>query len=180
MDTKEILILEERDYNNLYKINLVKEGIYLRAIDWSAYLLSLLNKDEPLSASKIKSYGITIISVGFPIISGAKYLSMFDINNIDLSQDVIVLDARDLITENFKFEDIGPLLKQWGETIPMFMPEAIAPSEITNGSDKQPENSYSFLDIMREFLSYDTSDKSASNNIAFINAMKKKILNLII
>ena len=105
---------------------------------------------------------------------------MFDIDNIALSQDVIVLDARDLITENFKFEDIGPLLNQWGETVPMFMPEAIAPSEITNDSDKQPENSYSFLDIMREFLSYDTSDKSASNNIAFINAMKKKILNLII
>ena len=39
MDTKEILILEERDYNNLYKINLVKEGSYLRAIDWSAYLV---------------------------------------------------------------------------------------------------------------------------------------------
>ena len=78
----------------------------MQAIDWSAYLLSLLNKDEPLSASKIKSYGITIISVGFPIMYGAKYLSMFDINNIDLSQDVIVLDARDLITENFKFDNL--------------------------------------------------------------------------
>lgn len=41
MDTKEKLILEERDNDNLYKINLVKEGIYLRAIDWSAYLLNL-------------------------------------------------------------------------------------------------------------------------------------------
>lgn len=180
MDTKEKLILEERDNDNLYKINLVKEGIYLRAIDWSAYLLSLLNKDEPLSASKIKNYGITIISVGFPIIYGSKYLSMFDIDNIDLSQDVIVLDARDLITENFTFEDIGPLLRQWAETVPMFMPEDIAASEITNDLDEQPENSYSFLDVMREFLSYDTNDKSAANNIAFINGMKKKILGLII
>lgn len=114
MKWEDVLELEKRNNNNLYQINLILEGEFWHAYEWSAYLCNhfpsdKLGKDGHLKPNR-KSFGDRdIINVGLKFTSFDKYFPGIKDNEkrCAISDNQITIDAKGLIDiENRPYVDI--------------------------------------------------------------------------
>lgn len=154
-------------------IHLFKHGMFYRAYNWSAWLISLfLCTDENKLATLCKKYNGSdneTVFVGFPVSSIEKFIpNQIGVIYTSENQVDIKIDLPNGVTYN----DMVAQFEEWKNQIKNSN-EEIKPNIKNKSINVIPR------DIMVDILSYPLEAKSPIENIEFISKLKRQLLSLI-
>lgn len=172
-----------RKKEDLYLIHFYLNGDWWRAYEWSAYLVSLLQKDfEKENSLKVNrkicngiDNGITF--VGLKLSSFDKYFP--NVKDKKTQDSEIIIDCKDLIDETIDYESYKEVLNNWKNTI-QFAKEKIKDAndekqikneKINDNLNNKDKNS-SLNDILNKIANYDIINHTLLENTVFINEIK--------
>lgn len=172
-----------RKKDDLYLIHFYLNGDWWRAYEWSAYLVSLLQKDfEKENSLKVNrkicngiDNGITF--VGLKLSSFDKYFP--NVKDKKTQDSEIIIDCKDLIDETIDYESYHEILNNWKNTI-SFAKEKIKDAKdekqiknekINDNLNNKDKNS-SLNAILNKIANYDIINHTLLENTVFINEIK--------
>ncbi len=181
---KEAYQIEQRNSDNLLKIYLIKEGDWIRAYEWSCYLLSLLpskKKEEGTSLSYMRKNWSFLPNEGLLIV-GVKeiYLQPFLPSDVELVNDTIngheafVVDASKYLDKtDISLETYHKTLLEQKETVELSKPKQFNKNE----SNKKYNNTDTCVsEILKEIISFPILSKSPLDCYDFIKNVQSKII----
>lgn len=175
-----------RNKEDLYLIHFYLNGEWWRAYEWSAYLISLLQKDfekeNSLKVNRKTCNGIDngITFVGLKLSSFDKYFP--NVKDKKIQDSELIIDCKDLIDEAINYEFYKEILNDWKNTIP-FAKEKIKDikdekqiknEKINDNLDNEVQKS-SLNGILNKIVSYDIINHTLLENTVFINEIKNLI-----
>lgn len=154
-------------------IHLFKHGMFYRAYNWSAWLITLfLCTDENRLAILCKKYNGSsneTIFVGFPVSSIEKFIPN-QIGVIYTSENQVDIEID--LPKGVAYNDMVTQFEEWKNQIKNSN-EEIKPNIKNKNINTIPR------DIMIDILSYPLEAKTQIENIEFISKLKRQLLSLI-
>ena len=174
MTYKEIFNIEKRDASNLTKIHLIREGIWWRANEWSAYLCqhfpSELKENERLKPTKknSKENNDGLIFVGLKLTSFGKFLpGLVMPKDFNFNEgEVLSIDVKDFFDKDF-FADHETKLREWKNKFKV---------KRNNDRDNSGIISENYAnDILKMILEYPMENHTIIENVGFLAKIKSII-----
>jgi len=185
MQISEIIEIEQHR-TNIFECRIAKmyrEGTFLRAYNWSAWLFIKGGIDLKISNRIVKKVDEPVAMIGFPPASISKYApeGAQTTSNTDGSVDIVFPSS--IIPDD---ADINALLdeyNQWKSALPITesLPSKKEKSQETSSETIfAPYSSPSTLTtIMQRILAYPLESKSPVENLTFISEIKRQLSALI-
>lgn len=169
-------------------VHLYREGSFLRAYEWSAWLYIKYYNELKVNARHVKSLGATMAFVGFPQTSidkftpqGAKVVPEADGSvSVVLPFDIAPDKVQDMVTE----------FDAWKATIPVEVPQPKAdnrpqrpderrnvPYDIPQHASQRPHAGV--FSILQTIMSYPVENSTPSDNLQFITSLKHQVAGLL-
>lgn len=153
MTAREIMELER---GNLNTVILLKEGIFWKAYEKSAYIFYQQIHPYKLAKKRVQSIDDEMVSLGFPTATT---------DNIIGERKVLLRDERRLIIESKKIE--VEAFEEWKKQVPLTIPVMKEPTAPTWQPQVQPE-------VSRTYNTIPNTDTSMMRNVV----EKIKLFNL--
>lgn len=181
----EILRIEKEtranDPSNISKCYLFKEGSFIRAYEFSAWLLVNVVGDKSVNSQlktthKSLKDGTDFIFVGFPVVSTTKYIpSNIKIESVDDKQSII--DISELVPDNDENrQKILSEFQTWKDSIPV--KEEKNKSE-GNPSDRNEHRNVSLTMVFQQILGYDMTVHTPMEWGEFIKSLKADLTKIL-
>lgn len=178
MNWQDILGEEKRDSKeDLNKVFLHKEGNFVHAYEWSAFLIwnNFLTKNKEhfvVHRRKFSKFNEGIAYVGFPLASLSYY---FPDASFGVSQDIIAeIGQNSIETKEITFEKYSEILKEWKGCFPL--KENGSP---TKEQEKRKETilgmSQKINVLLHEIADYQISNKSLLEIAQFLTDAQKRL-----
>ena len=183
MKWDEVIELEKRTEEDLYKINLILEGEFWHGYEWSAYLCNHFPSDKlgnegALKPNRKKYNDGDIISVGLKFSSFDKYFPNIKDNDeiCTIGKDLITIDAKDLILVN-DIEDRGyeVILREWKENFKLITPKNKKKSLNVSVNEKNCDIDVRDT-IFKEILNLELEKTTPLDALCFLSEIKHSLL----
>ena len=156
------------------ELHLWREGSFLRAYNWSAWLACRYLHEFKLNKRQLKGLDTAVAYIGFPETSLAKWLpegvtqSAVDEKHLLLKlPDELFADSREVMSKDYA---------SWFESIPM----SEKSSQRGEGSQERPAvQSLSLTGIMHRILAFPIESKSPLQSMTFLAEVKQQLADLI-
>lgn len=178
MNIRDKIELEKRDETNIYEVNLIKEGNFIRAYEWSAYLIyNLPNQHEiTLIHTSLNSVEDGYISLGFPPSSLLKFVPIDNKDSMEFNDNILTIDLSKFYSNMpYNVEETTTMLKELKASVPY---KGKSPKQKHSGGAQSNER-LTFFKVISEIMRYDGNMKSNDENKAFINRIKTNINNIL-
>lgn len=184
MTYKDAYELEKRDCNNLFKIYLVKDGEWMRAYEWSCYLLKLLpskKQEDGISLNYMRKNWSYLPNEGLLVV-GVKemFLSPFLPTDVEITKETInehevfVIDASKYLAEtDISVETYSKVLLEQKETVELPKQKSFNKNE---SNIRCADNNISTSDILKELIEFPIMSKSPLECYEFIRNIQSKII----
>lgn len=184
MTYKECYEIEKRNSDNLFRIYLIKDGDWIRAYEWSCYLLKLLpskKKEEGISLNYMRKNWSYLPNEGLLAV-GVKeiYLPPFLPSDVELiketvnEHEVFVIDASKYLTDtDISFETYSKTLLEQKETVEL--PKS-KPFNKNENSKNDCNNNNCISEILKEIIGFPILSKSPLDCYDFIKNIQSKII----
>lgn len=156
------------------KVFLYKEGSFLRAYEWSAWLCCRFISDFKVTHKMVKSLNQSVAYIGFPVTSLEKFMpegSMPDLTN--LSEPYFSLPAQ-MIEKDLEMRDF----EEWKSCTPV--------SEVKKKEDGKPlavesnQSSGGLFSLAKRIAEYPVESKSPIECMLFLLELKKQVVSIIL
>ncbi len=175
------LIEKERQRDTVQKARVMyfyKEGSFMRAYEWSAWLWCKYVKDFSPTHRKAKQVDGTIIHIGCPVTSLSKHLpeGASNVFNEDGSASISLPET--LIPDDTDLAAMASEAEQWKQSFPVAEPAKKKPD--TEGvSDAFPPQSATITGLMQQILAFPVEKKSPMECAEFLSDLKIQLAKLI-
>lgn len=178
---KDILELEKnRSSANFMELHLHKEGTFLRAYDWSAWLACRYLHDFKVNKRTFKGIDEPVVYIGFPETSIEKWMPEGAQQRVDGEKllvvrlpDLMIMDNLEIMQKNYE---------EWKNLIPL---AEASRGKKNNTLGTEDENSVkhnhavSLTSVMQRVLSWPIESKSPLESVAFLADVKQQLATLI-
>lgn len=186
MSNKEKLQIENnRTIDNINVIYLFKDGgsAWYSAYEWSAYLMEFFPNDLPDNKRLKPTHRIqkdidnSYIKVGLQLPSLQKYVPNIQVQNVN--ENIVILKIN--LYNDLSFNNYIEKLQTWKDSVKIKdTPEnSEYTNKTTNKSNNVFNNPITFVQIMKQIISYDTYDKNEEDLREFILKLKHNCANII-
>ncbi len=181
--TKEVVIQEnQRTTADRMELHLWKEGTFLRAYDWSAWLCCRYLHEFKVNKRVFKGINEAVAYIGFPETSLAKWLPEGAEQRVEGEKHLVVRLPDVMVAD--ELDAMQGAYAEWKEAIPL---TEANPEMRKRGDgkdfglgDDSPQNSPATLtSIMQRILAWPIESKSPLESMAFLADVKHQIAGLI-
>lgn len=180
--TKEIAQQENsRNTANRMELHLHKEGTFLRAYDWSAWLACRYLHDFKVNKRQFKDVGEPVAYIGFPETSLAKWLPEGAEQRVEGEKHLVVRLPDQIVAD--ELDAMQGAYSEWKDAIPL----AEANPGIRKGAGKDSSladvmvgsSPATLTTIMQRVLAWPIESKSPLESMAFLADVKHQIAALV-
>jgi hypothetical protein len=180
------IVEKEKQRSNVFECRIAKmyrEGTFLRAYNWSAWLFIKSGSDLKISNRTIKKLDEPVAMVGFPPSSMEKYApeGVQLTSNSDGSVDVVFPSS--IISDDADVQALTDEYNEWKSALPVTESAVVKKEKTSEGVSDSPSGSpVSFMtltSIMQRILAYPLESKTPVENITFISEIKQQLSVLI-
>lgn len=178
MNIREKLEIEKRDKTNIYEVNLIKEGNFIRAYEWSAYLIYNLPNQHEITLIHTQLNGVEdgYVSLGFPQTSLLKFVPIDDKDSIEFKDNILTVDLSKFYSNMpYNVEETTTMLKELKTSVPY---KEKSPKQ-KHSVGAQSNERVTFFKVISEIMRYDPNMKSNDENKDFINRIKTNINSIL-
>lgn len=169
---------------------LYRDGSFLRAYEWSAWLFVKYINDFKVSNRQVKSLGQVLAMIGFPPASMEKFTP--EGAKVSPQQDgsIVIELPSSLIPDDTDIRELSVEYGEWKKGLPVAEGKAakkesenlfadVATSEPRHEMPSQPRCPATLTGIMQQILAYPLEQKSPIENMMFLSGIKRQLLSLI-
>ena len=177
------------DAESWNKIFLHKDGKFLRAYEWSAWLIKTLVCSEAfqkergdvkiLAANRYVTKKGEYVSVGFPLESLSKYMPNYEDVDFETIEDYATFTVEMSDEEDVTYEVLQAAFMEWKQSLP---------EKDTRGGQKATRSTarvdsegsrVGMFQILSQVMSYPLESKTPSDNAEFIASLKRQLAALL-
>ncbi|MBQ8064439.1 MAG: hypothetical protein IJ144_02375 [Prevotella sp.] len=171
--------LQNRDAGTGGEIHLWREGTFLRAYDWSAWLCCHFLHDFKVNKRQFKDIDEPVAYIGFPESSIGKWLpegaeqTVLDEKHLLLKLPAVMLTERP--------DDMQAAYAAWRETVPLSEPAAGQRKRDRQRDDATTAGAapVTLTAVMQRILAWPIESKSPMESMAFLAEIKQQIAQII-
>ena len=170
-------------------VHLHKEGTFLRAYDWSAWLIKQYvcteefqqqrGDEKLLQVSRYPSKHGEYAMLGFPLDSISKYIPAYEnARKMEESDDMEITVSIDF--GDADHETLSRMYEEWFATCQLKEKKGKGNAAITHSDGKAPALARSgIFSILAKVLSYPVEAKTPAENIEFISQLRQEVAALL-
>ncbi|MBR3284183.1 MAG: hypothetical protein IKI60_02545 [Alloprevotella sp.] len=173
---KDVVQLENgrNDAVQCHRVHLWHEGSFMRAYEWSAWLLCRFVHEFKVTRRQFKGIDAPVVFVGFPKTSISKFVPEgCTVQEVEEKHTVIDLP---IDTTEEMFETLRTEYAQWVEQQPLSTSQ---PKEKTSATHSGITPPSSLTEVMHNILSYPVESKSPIDYMLFLAEIKGYLARLI-
>ncbi|MBO5578934.1 MAG: hypothetical protein J5952_00715 [Prevotella sp.] len=161
------------------ELHLYREGTFLRAYNWSAWLACRFLHDFKVNKRKFKGIEDAVTYIGFPENSLAKWLPE-GVEQHAKGENHLLLCLPDLLLADSP-ETMERDYTVWYDTIPLAVKERHGrePADERGTEPSEPTPSPTLTSVMQRILSFPIESKSPVESMMFLADVKKCLASLI-
>lgn len=177
---------ERQDPSTWNKIYLHKEGTFIHAYDWSAWLIKtfvcteefqqLRGDAKILSANKYKAKGSFYVMIGFPVESLSKYIPSYDVLTMGEPSENFCISV-DISSLGNDFETLNSLFEAWKEQCPEKEKKVRTKDE--QQQQAQALGRSGIFSIVSQIIGYPAENTTPIQDKEFISQLKQQVAALL-
>jgi hypothetical protein len=180
--TKELIEHERQQVQagHACDVHLHKEGTFLRAYDWSAWLCCRLLHDFKVNKRQFKGIDAPVAYIGFPETSLEKWLPEGAVQRVEGEKHLVISLPEVMVSETP--EVMSAAYKEWKESVPLTESNpGLRKKSVGKSSDydEADENPSTLTAIMQRVLSFPIESKSPLECMMFLADVKCRLASMI-
>ncbi len=180
------IVEKEKQRANIFECRiarLYKEGNFLRAYNWSAWLFVKHRGDLKISNRMVKSVGVPVVMIGFPPASMEKYVPDGSQVNTNTDGSLDVVFPTSIIPDDADINVLAEEFEQWKGALPVSESNP-AKKEKQHDRNLEPSSEFSsanvtLTSIMQRILAYPVEGKSPLESMLFLSEIRRQLSALI-
>jgi len=161
---------------------LYREGGFLRAYEWSAWLFVKFVSDFKVSNRKIKNVPHPVAMIGFPPTSLTKFSPEGSVAQPQDDGSIILMFPPSVIPDQSDPILLAAEYDEWKAALPVSEKKEKQPSQEQGASlveEVAPHGINTLTSIMQRIIAYPIESKSPMESIAFLSEIKRQLSALI-
>ncbi len=164
---------------------LYREGNFMRAYEWSAWLFVKCSPDLKVTTRQVKAVGQAVSMIGFPPASLEKYAPKGALIEPQTDGSIVVTLTPDMMPDDTDIQAIASEYEQWKAQQPIT--DSKPAKKEPDGGDDPFDDPYtphrprhvSLTSVMRQILAYPLERKSPMECVEFVAELKRQVISLI-
>lgn len=177
------IIDKEKQRSNVFECRIARmyrEGTFLRAYNWSAWLFIKSGGELKISNRSVKKIDEPVAMVGFPPKSMEKYAPEGSQTTINTDGSVDVIFPSSIIPDDVDVQALAEEYNEWKAALPV---AEVKNEKQKDRSDRDTSESVAckgtLTSIMQRILAYPIESKSPMESMSFLAEIKRQLASLI-